>query len=88
MIIKRRVLGSMLDFELTYAELEEAYREHERQYLMEDAIRQCEENDHANADETDYNALIELFMKHKDCNRADNDVWEEIINRYFNEKHG
>lgn len=76
-------------------ERERIYREVSHQYHIEDAQSQVWWYLHAhgvdadgfNIDEVfDLNYLASLFEKYHDCNVAENDMWQEIINEYVRQK--
>lgn len=79
--------------ECTGKELEEALEEPQRiteenfqEYLLgkykEDAMRQAEDRSIELSDDEAIN-LAQVFSKRKDCNVADNDIWDDIITEYM-----
>lgn len=75
---------------LTEEEKEFVYREREKMYGMMDArihlIEYFDDDEKfvdAQYDEGDYQYLWELFEAARDCNRAENDVWAEVVEKYM-----
>lgn len=77
-----------IEIELTAAELEQAFRERERDYRIEDAYRHIEELEYDNTmfDDDDVDNIIDLYEKKKDCNIPENTTWESIIEEYISNK--
>ena len=77
--------------DISAQEKERIYREVQRKYHIQDAKQQVEtyleSNDITPATISfDYEYLAEQFEEEKDCNIADNDLWNKIIEDYVQEK--
>lgn len=58
------------------------YRKKLREYRIEDAKNHAEDMDLVISDET-AGELVDMYDKCQDCNIAENDLWEQIINDYI-----
>ena len=85
MIIKRFVNGQECEFVLTSDEMELAYREQLHEYQREDAERHiseycaAEDIDDCSSDEGLVSVCVERFGDESDCNAAENDTWQSIV---------
>lgn len=79
-------------FTLTQGELEEAYREKELEYRIQDAknhvyefctINNCDENQWT---ENDIQEIAVCFLTHYDCNAFENALFNEIIDEIYRHK--
>lgn len=80
---------------LTEAEKEQIFRIKELEYLIEDAKRQIadymdryeQDSDEyrilSSITEDEYERFAKIFRYDHDCNVADNDQWENIIDEYL-----
>lgn len=71
---------------LTNDERKAIYREQERLFLLEDVKRHVDEyvdNMELSFTNDDYELLVDQFINARDCNRAENDVWEMVIYSYI-----
>ena len=76
-----------LYFSSTPENLEKAFRIQERKYHIEDAIAHCrEKHPEVGFSDEEYNLLAEKFEDKHDCNIADNDLWDVIINDYMKDR--
>lgn len=88
-------------WEMTPEQIEAAYRYQERQYRRADAVNMIierlewvdgdkdkfKEEYGVSYDEIvgDADDLVADFMSEFDCNKPENDIWEIVLDKYFNE---
>lgn len=73
---------------LTPEQLEHAYRIQERKYRLQDAERHVSDAGYADEfDEGDFEMLADIFEAEADCNRPENEVWAEIVEKAHEEKN-
>lgn len=64
-------------------ELRKAHTRYEKLCRLEDVKRKCKYfYPSVKFTAKDYNAIVKQFLKEQDCNTAENDSWEEIIDMY------
>lgn len=76
--------------------VETIYRYKVREYRIEDAKAQCDDFIRKNKldckaeftgfTDNDYACLADEFLRHHDCNIAENDMWDSVID-YYVESH-
>ena len=63
-------------------QIEYAYRIQERKYRVQDAERHVSDAGYAGEfDDSDYEMLADIFEAEADCNRPENEVWAEIVEK-------
>ncbi len=74
-----------IEIELTAAELEQAFRERDREYLYDDACRHIEDLGYDNTifDDADIDTIIDRFENEQDCNVPENTTWEHVIEEHI-----
>lgn len=72
---------------LSPEQIEYAYRIQERKYRLQDAERHVSDAGYANEfDSGDLEMLADLYEAEMDCNRPENEVWAEIVEKAYEEK--
>lgn len=73
--------------ELTAQELEDAYREQEDKYLLEDAYSRVEEFEYDDSfAEDDYKNIVEQFKARRVSNISHYNTWQDVIDEYARQK--
>lgn len=94
--IERNYNGTTRTFTLSNEEIAKIYDYRYNQYLFQDADDHLDEYMEENSIAPDtipeselndvLNDLVDRFLSKQDCNRAENDIWQEALSEYFTER--